>query len=75
MNKNDCKYERVSNVGVGLILLLIGLGLTVVGLAVLPVIGLIVAVPVLVLGVIFMVSPRSKACQVIADRTRKAISS
>jgi len=65
--------ERVSNVTVGFILMVVGLFFAGTGVTVLPVIGLLIAVPVLVLAGIFLVSPRSKACSIIAQKTRGAI--
>ena len=73
MNSNDCKLERVSNVTVGLILMTIGLLFSLIGITVLPVIGLLIAIPVLTIAVIFLASPRSKACAIIAQKTRGAI--
>ena len=73
MNRNDCKLERVSNVTVGLILLGVGLLFTLTGITVLPVIGLLIAAPVLVLAVVFLAAPRSKACAIIAKKTRGAL--
>jgi len=73
MNKNDCRLERVSNVTVGLVLMFVGLVFAVTGITVLPVIGLLIAVPVLALAGIFLVSPRSKACSIIAQKTRGVI--
>ena len=75
MNKNDCRLERVSNVTVGLVLMFVGLLFAVTGITVLPVIGLLIAVHVLVLAGIFLVSPRSKACAIIAQKTRGALNS
>jgi hypothetical protein len=37
------------------------------------VIGLLIAVPVLILAGIFLVSPRSKACAIIAQKTRGVV--
>jgi len=73
MNKNDCRLERVSNVTVGFVLMVVGLFFAGTGVTVLPVIGLLIAVPVLVLAGIFLVSPRSKACSIIAQKTRGVI--
>ena len=74
MNRTDCKLERVSNVTVGLILMGVGLLFALTGITVLPVIGLLIAAPVLVLACIFLASPRSKACSVIAQKTRGSLS-
>ena len=73
MKKTDCKLEPVSNMTVGLILLLIGLMFTLIGMTIIPVVGLIFAFPVLILSVIFLASPRSEACAVIAQKTRGAL--
>ena len=73
MNKTDCRLERVSNVTVGFVLMFVGLLFAVSGITVLPVIGLLIAAPVLVLAAIFLVSPRSKACSIIAKKTRGVI--
>jgi len=51
----------------------VGLLFAVSGITVLPVIGLLIAAPVLVLAAIFLVSPRSKACSIIAKKTRGVI--
>ena len=75
MNKNECRLERVSNVTIGFFLLIFGLLLTISGITVLPVIGLMIAVPVLIVAVVFMASPRSKACAIIAQKTRGVINS
>ena len=73
MNRNDCKLERVSNVTVGLILMGVGLLFTVSAITVLPVIGLLIAVPAVVLAVVFLAAPRSKACAIIVQKTRGAL--
>jgi hypothetical protein len=75
MNKNDCRLERVSNVTIGFILMIVGLFFAGTGITVLPVTGLLIAVPVLVLAGIFLASPRSKACSIIAQKTRGVINS
>jgi hypothetical protein len=43
------------------------------GITVLPVIGLLIAAPVLVLAAVFLAAPRSKACSIIAQKTRGAL--
>jgi len=73
MDKMDCKVERVSNVTIGVILLIIGLGFTLTGITVLPVVGLIIAGPVLILAGIFLFAPRSKACTILAEKARSAV--
>jgi len=75
MNKNDCRFERVYSVTVGLILMFVGLLFALTGIPVLPVIGLMIAVPVLVLAVVFLAAPRSKACSIIAQKARGTLNS
>ena len=70
MNTNDCKLERVSNVTIGFLLLIFGGLFTLIGITVLPVIGLMIAIPVLIVAGVFLAAPRSKACAIIAQKTR-----
>ena len=73
MNKTDCKLERVSNVTVGFFLLIIGLLFTLIGIFVIPVLGLLVAIPVLIVAMVFLASPRSKACAIVVQKARSTI--
>ncbi len=73
MNKNECRLERISNVSLGFIFLGVALFFALIGVTVLPVIGLMIAVPVFVIAGIFLVSPRSKACSIIAQKARGAL--
>jgi hypothetical protein len=73
MNKTDCKFEPVSNVTIGIILMIIGLLFTLIGIVIIPVVGLLIALPVLIIAGVFLASPRSKACAIIADKTRGAV--
>lgn len=73
MDKLDCKVERVSNLTIGLILLMIGLGFALIGITILPVVGLIIAIPILLLAGIFLAAPRSKACAMLTEKARSAV--
>ena len=75
MNRISCYFERISDFAVGLFLLFIGLALTVVSVTIIPVLGLIIAIPVLVLAFAFLGAKRSKECALIAQRTKKIFSS
>jgi hypothetical protein len=75
MNKTDCKLERVSNVTIGFILLAIGVFFALIGIMIIPFIGLLIAVPLLLIAVIFIASARSEACSLIVEKTRGAINS
>lgn len=63
-NALNCGLEKPLNFVVAALLFLIGLGFTFIGFTVLPVIGLMVAVPVLALSLFFLFAPRSKECRV-----------
>lgn len=62
MGSANCLFERFSNASTGFILLIIGLGLLVVSVTVLPIIGLVLAVPVLIASIAFFIARRSKQC-------------
>ena len=75
MDTSDCKLERVSNVTVGSVLLVIGLLATLIGFMIVPFIGLLFTLPLVIAGGIFLLAPRSKACSIIAEKTRGALKS
>jgi hypothetical protein len=62
MNGLNCLFERVANIGVGSVLLMIGLGFVVVTLTVLPPFGLLVALPVMAAALVFFFARRSREC-------------
>ncbi len=64
MASMNCLFERVSKISIGLTLLLFGLGLIVIGLTVLPIFGLILAVPVLGASAYFIKAHLNKQCQI-----------
>ncbi len=74
MNRISCYFERISDFAVGLFLLFVGLALTIVSFTIIPIIGLFIAIPVLVLAVAFLGAKRSKECALIAQRTKNALS-
>lgn len=73
MNKNECRLERVSNITIGLCLTLFGFLFIWAGVTVLPVLGFLIAVPVLIIAGVFLASPRSKACAIFARKSRSLI--
>ena len=75
MNRLSCHFERISDFAVGLFLLITGLAFTVIGFTILPVIGLFIAIPLLVLAVVFLGAKKSKECALIAKRTKGIFSS
>jgi len=46
MNRISCYFERISDFTIGLFLLFVGLALTVISFTIIPVIGLVIAIPV-----------------------------
>lgn len=62
MNKIDCLFERASHIGVAIALLFIAMGFTVVGVSVLPLIGLVFAIPIYVASFFFLTARRSREC-------------
>ncbi len=65
MTSSDCKFERAANIGVSLFMLLAALALVVIGVTVLPVLGLLLALPVFILCGAFLFSPRSPECVLV----------
>ena len=59
MNRLSCYFEKISDTAVGLFLLFFGLILTVISFTIIPVIGLVVAIPVLFLAVSFLGAVRT----------------
>ena len=62
MNSTNCLFERISNVGVGMALLVIAMGLSVISIVALPVVGFVIVAPVLLLAAWFFTAPRSREC-------------
>ncbi|MEE4264909.1 MAG: hypothetical protein V2I56_19650 [Desulfobacteraceae bacterium] len=70
MKALDCKLERVSNAMVGAILIIVGLLFTILGITVIPIIGLLFALAAFGMGVVFVLAPRSKACALVTQKVR-----
>jgi hypothetical protein len=62
MANNDCKMARGMNIIFGLLSGFTALGLFVVGVTLLPVIGLFLAVAFLIVSILFLLAPRDEAC-------------
>ena len=75
MTRISCYFERISDFIIGLFLLFLGLALTLVSITIIPVLGLVIAIPVLVLAIAFLGAKRSKVCALVAQRTKKILSS
>ena len=70
MKSLDCKLERVSNAMVGSILLFVGLVLAILGITVIPIIGLFFALVAVILGFVFFLAPRSQSCALVTQKLR-----
>ena len=70
MKSLECKLEKVSNAMVGTILLFVGLVFAMLGITVIPIIGLLLALAAFVLGVVFLLAPRSESCALVTQKLR-----
>jgi len=70
MDAKGCKQERFSSRTIGFVFLLVSILLFVIGLVVLPVVGFIFAIPLIIIGVVMLAAPESKACQMIRQGLR-----
>ncbi len=73
MKVNYCFWERIADEGLGAIFLGIGMLFLVISFTVLPFLGLIVAIPALILGVAFVGAKRSTTCKLISESTRNVL--
>ena len=64
MKKIDCLFERPSHFAVGAALFLMAIGLTLIGLTVLPFFALLAAIPVFFLAGWFFTAPKSRECTI-----------
>lgn len=63
MTRNDCFFEMVSHLGVGIALLFVAMGFSVIGGVVLPFFGL-AAATVFFFSAYFFMAPPSKECAI-----------
>lgn len=64
MKRVDCLIERPANIGIAIALATIASGFSVIGITVLPVVGLLVAIPIFFLAGAFLFSERSAECEI-----------
>lgn len=64
MDWNRCLPQNISKLALGILLFIIGLGGVVVGLTVLPVIGLIAAAPIFALSFYFIRAHLNRECEI-----------
>ena len=68
MDKSDCDQEKISSRTLGFIILPFGLLLALASFFLLPIFGLIFALPILTLAVMFIVAPQSKVCRLLTGK-------
>ena len=62
MRKTDCFFEKVSHFGLGMALLFIAVGLSVMGGTVLTVLGFLLAAPAFFLAAFYFITAESPEC-------------
>ncbi|RJQ63410.1 MAG: hypothetical protein C4530_03420 [Desulfobacteraceae bacterium] len=62
MDRTSCRFERLSNLSIGMVLLAICFGFLVIGVTLLPVFGIIFAIPFLSASFLFFMARRSPEC-------------
>ncbi|MCJ8498988.1 hypothetical protein [Desulfatitalea alkaliphila] len=60
----NCMPEKISKAAIGIVFCLLGLGMVVLGLTILPYIGLFIAVPFFVLAFYFFRSHLTESCEI-----------
>ena len=73
MKDKYCFWERVTDEVLGSIFLVFGLVFLLITFTYIPVFGLIIAIPMLVLAVAFLAAKRSKTCKLISESTRNVL--
>ena len=68
MNKTDCQREKISSRTLGLILMPFALLIAFAGFMVIPIVGVIFALPVLAFAIILVAAPESKVCRLISGK-------
>ena len=69
MDKSDCVQEKISSRTLGFIILPFGLLLAVASFFLLPIFGLIFALPILTLAVMFIAAPQSTVCRLLTGKS------
>lgn len=69
MDKSDCVQEKFSSRTLGFIILPFGLLLAAASFFLLPIFGLIFALPILTLAVMFIAAPQSKVCRLLTGKS------
>ncbi|MDY0220766.1 MAG: hypothetical protein RBR67_06495 [Desulfobacterium sp.] len=67
MKLNECLPEKMSKLLVGSLLLIGALALVIIGFTILPVVGIILAIPVVGLGIYFIKVHLNEKCEIDTD--------
>ena len=68
MNQVECFSAKLSSRTLGIVILPFALLLAFVGAIVLPVIGVVFALPLLIMSGVLVLAPESKACRLITEK-------
>ena len=69
MDRSECVREKYSAKFIGTIILVVGLLLALVSFALAPFVGLLFAVPIIILAVAFIAKPDSKVCRLLMGKS------
>ena len=64
LDKISCRFEKLSNLSIGLAFLFFGFVFVVFGLTILPFVGLLLSVPAFIAGVLFIKAHQSPECAI-----------
>lgn len=64
MTSDDCLFEQVSHMGIGISLLFIAMSLSLISGTILPVLGLLLGVPIYFTAAYFFSAPPSQTCEI-----------
>lgn len=67
--KEDCVREKISGRTIGLLILGFSVLLSLAGVILLPVFGFFYALPLFILGMVFVIAPESKVCKLLTKKT------
>jgi hypothetical protein len=68
MNKYDCESKKLSSRTLGLVMAALAAVFGVIGGVIVPVLGVLFALPFAIMAVLFFVAPESKVCRLILDK-------
>ena len=69
MDKKECVQEKYSSKFIGTVILIVGLLLALVSFALAPFVGLIFALPIIMLAIAFLTKPDSKVCRILLGKS------